>query len=296
MTTNPTPDRPVNDMRELYAVQHAIADAGGTLAPEVHKAIDGLREVWDRELRRAQAEVHQYRTALQGAARNPASAVVAVAAPPTGQTALRDRIAEALAQKFTAPGFGNTLTIKGRVDRPLIRWTDGQPPQWGLTTPNAVADAVMAVLPPPAARADEAEATLERIQGVVRRLANHAVGFQDVLDDSDRDPWGRLVGADIAELRRMADEAQQQPETQARPAAHEWFVETRMLDGHWRKYGASRDTAADGHELFERDTTASGKAHAFRLIHATTTYAVEAEHQPAVVSAVPPQPEEKRRG
>ncbi len=84
MTTNPTPDRPVNDMRELYAVQHAITDAGGTLAPEVHKAIDELREAWDRELRRAQAEAYQYRTALQGAARN---TVVAVAAPPTGQTA-----------------------------------------------------------------------------------------------------------------------------------------------------------------------------------------------------------------
>lgn len=58
-------------------------------------------------------------------------------------------------------------------------------------------------------RAGQAEATLERIQRVIRRLANHAVGFQDVLDDSDRDPWAKTVGADIAELRRVADEAQQ---------------------------------------------------------------------------------------
>lgn len=73
---------------------------------------------------------------------------------------------------------------------------------------------------------------------------------------------------------------EQAAETQARLPLHEWFVETRMLDGRWSKYGASRDTAEDGRELFERDTTGSGKAHAFRLVHASTTYAVEAEHQP----------------
>lgn len=57
-------------------------------------------------------------------------------------------------------------------------------------------------------RAGQAEATLERIQRVIRRLANHAVGFQDVLDDSDREPWAKTVGADIALLRRLAAEAQ----------------------------------------------------------------------------------------
>jgi DNA anti-recombination protein RmuC len=57
-------------------------------------------------------------------------------------------------------------------------------------------------------RADQA-AELHRIREVVRRLAAHAVGFQDVLDESDRGPWGKTLAADIAELRRMADEAQQ---------------------------------------------------------------------------------------
>jgi len=52
------------------------------------------------------------------------------------------------------------------------------------------------------------QSALERIREVVRRLAAHAVGFQDVLDDSDRGPWGKTIGADIAELRRMADETQ----------------------------------------------------------------------------------------
>lgn len=49
-------------------------------------------------------------------------------------------------------------------------------------------------------RAETAEATLERVCKVASRLAAHAVGFGDVLDDSDRGPWGRTVGADIAEL------------------------------------------------------------------------------------------------
>lgn len=49
-------------------------------------------------------------------------------------------------------------------------------------------------------RSKTAEATLDRARRITSRLANHAVGFQDVLDDSDRDPWAKTVGADIAEL------------------------------------------------------------------------------------------------
>jgi hypothetical protein len=44
---------------------------------------------------------------------------------------------------------------------------------------------------------------LDRIREVVDRLVAHAVGFQDVLDESDCGPWGKTVGADIAELRRL---------------------------------------------------------------------------------------------
>jgi hypothetical protein len=65
-----------------------------------------------------------------------------------------------------------------------------------------LADAVLAALPASVDRT----AVLDRIREVVRRLAAHAVGFQDVLDESDRGPWGETVGADIAELRRMIDE------------------------------------------------------------------------------------------
>lgn len=49
-------------------------------------------------------------------------------------------------------------------------------------------------------RAARADAALDRVREVVRRLAAHAVGFQDVLDEGDRGAWGKTVGADIAEL------------------------------------------------------------------------------------------------
>lgn len=49
-------------------------------------------------------------------------------------------------------------------------------------------------------RAAHAEGALGRVRRIASRLAAHAVGFQDVLDESDRGPWGRTVGADIAEL------------------------------------------------------------------------------------------------
>jgi hypothetical protein len=52
-----------------------------------------------------------------------------------------------------------------------------------------------------------AEGTLDRLRRIARRLAAHAVGFKDVLDDSDHGPWARTVGADIAELiEALADQ------------------------------------------------------------------------------------------
>jgi hypothetical protein len=49
-------------------------------------------------------------------------------------------------------------------------------------------------------RAAHAEAALNRVGRIARRLAAHAVGFKNVLDASDHGPWGTTVGADIAEL------------------------------------------------------------------------------------------------
>lgn len=46
---------------------------------------------------------------------------------------------------------------------------------------------------------------LKQLRDIGHRLAAHAVGFQDVLDESDRGPWGKTVGADIAELCEVLD-------------------------------------------------------------------------------------------
>ena len=146
---------------------------------------------------------------------------LAAVVPGAPATRTADRIAEAL-YAHNHPGWATRYTDLDQDER---------------DTYLARADAVLAVLPPPTDRAAEIEqlrkehatwrklgkrnleraheenarlrAALERIRKVVRRLAAHAVGFQDVLDDTDRGPWGATVGADIAELRRMADEAQQ---------------------------------------------------------------------------------------
>jgi hypothetical protein len=132
-------------------------------------------------------------------------------------------------------------------------------------------------------RAGQAEAALERIQRVIRRLANHAVGFQDVLDDSDRDPWAKTVGADIAELRRMADETA----TEHRPAVSRWRVETLdNLANEWapgtgwpvRALAVERFDAMNAKAPRWKDGTPVTR----RLVRETTTYTVEAETGPAV--------------
>jgi len=110
-----------------------------------------------------------------------ASAVVAVAAPPTGQTALRDRIAEALAavDGWTwTPDFDRTLS-----------------PVWQGYLKRA--DAVMPVMPSPADRAAVLLEAADRLWALANRTTERGAGV--------------LWAADL--LRRLADEAQQQPET-----------------------------------------------------------------------------------
>ncbi|MFJ8006146.1 hypothetical protein [Streptomyces fagopyri] len=57
-------------------------------------------------------------------------------------------------------------------------------------------------------------ACLDNVRGITRRLAAHAVGFQDVLDEGDAGAWGKTVGADIAALT-AALATEQQPADQA---------------------------------------------------------------------------------
>lgn len=57
-------------------------------------------------------------------------------------------------------------------------------------------------------RGDRAEGKLTAAREIAARLAAHAVGFQDVLDESDRGPWGKTIGADLADLQAALGDPQ----------------------------------------------------------------------------------------
>jgi hypothetical protein len=158
----------VDDPRNIAAVAAAVA-----------------RAQQPAELSRAQAEAYQYRTALQGAARR--AALPAVQVPATDRAALRDRIAEALADEDARTcGWGHAFLDRYGADAE----TDG------------FVDAVLAVLPAPTDRAavyaevadclaaDAEQGEKEGFTRIYRRSAAKQVR-----------EWGE-------ELRRMADEAQ----------------------------------------------------------------------------------------
>jgi hypothetical protein len=132
----------------------------------------------------------------------------------------------------------SALTDKLKRIRELHRETC--PVAQGVILPPAAVCSLCGVLDAPAAAVlpasvDRAD-VLDRIRKVVRRLAAHAVGFQDVLDESDRGPWGKTVAADIAELRRMIDEDAPLSPFYEHPACGFWWhgrddMDIPMRDG-----------------------------------------------------------------
>ncbi|MFG3585062.1 hypothetical protein [Streptomyces sp. NPDC047990] len=99
--TNQPTDEARAARRDRYAA--AMAKRDGDTWPTAYendeadyrRRADAAMAVADTELARAQAEAHQYRTALQGVARAAASPSV-----PADQTALRDRYAAAIREFF----------------------------------------------------------------------------------------------------------------------------------------------------------------------------------------------------
>lgn len=254
-------------------------------------------------------------------------------ASPTGQTGLRERIADALAD---ADGW---------------RWAPGckaeSPSYQGYLR---CADVVLGVLPPADQAAVLRETDDEGDELVcvdqcgscdacgMEPFGTPAEGWREAArflrrtarDSSDRQ--GALHGARLIEdeLRRLADEAQQQPEkcrncqgsrldprysagdfacpdcsdgAADEPAAEPqpdnetpddtvypplttWEIETRRRD-NWLSWGTTYDDHDWARERY-RDVIGARPNLPVRLICATTTFAVEAEHPPAVV----PQSEE----
>ncbi len=129
----------------------------------------------------------------------------AASSAPADQPSIRDTMGPADGQqkmRFLDRLYASTTPVDETADQNLrdrirraiceasgFEWDDDglEPDEYGEH-----ADAVLAVLPAPATT---------DVREIVNRLIAHAQGFQDVLDESDRDPWARLVRADIDVLR-----------------------------------------------------------------------------------------------
>ncbi|WP_405747729.1 hypothetical protein [Streptomyces canus] len=285
----PDPEDPVNNPPTDTARLH---DEILSLKAELAQVRDLLRA----ENRRADAAIDREETAEEAALeaererdqlRAAASAVVAVAVPPTGQTALRDRIAEAL---YANDHPGHLVALNETGMGPAYRES---------------ADAVLAVMPPPADRS----AVLTEVADFVRGL----LLTRTLVTTTSLE----------AELRRLADEAQQQPEAEtALKRAHVALAEqagrdqaalarvrqlhdslntetgfTSPADPITRAAAAWKIAAAlDGRtEPAESCADSSHQAHpGFTCAEVDQTrpyWEGRWGNAPAVVSAVPPQPE-----
>lgn len=206
MATDPDLITCTNEAEHRARYAAAIREADGWVLDDGQHMLDAVMAVADAEqaeLRRslvqAQAEAHQYRTALQGVARREAADTPAVDQPP-----LRTAIAQALARE-DAHNWG--------YDHGFVHVYGGDPETDGFV------DAVLAVLPDNSRAAVEAEAA-ERIRRELvcchiydRVNDTRELTFEQALKSRDWHDlcyWGEAA-ARLAEqrpdgLRRMADE------------------------------------------------------------------------------------------
>lgn len=104
---------------------------------------------------------------------------------------------------------------------------------------------------------DQLRAESERVRRIANRLAAHAAGFGDVLDESDRGPWGRTVGADIAELSAAVapDAASEVTSAPLSPSQPPGVSESAQSPTRTPE-GAPRDSGAEQRDRRERYATA----------------------------------------
>jgi hypothetical protein len=167
-------------------------------------------------------------------------------APATDRAALRELAAEALA---AAEGW-QWATGYGKAQSPVY--------QHYLRR----ADVVLSVLPTSSDRGAVIAEAIRRVE-----------------DPEERAGLGWESAREV--LRRMADETPRD-ETQARGPLVRWYVERHDHDGWVPASSPTRPRERAVQILSERSAEHSDRA--FRLVRATTTYTVEAEHTPAVVA------------
>lgn len=248
MTTNPTPDTGRLHDR-ILSLEAELAKVRDLLRTENKRANDAIgREETAEE---AALEAERERDRLRAAA----SAVVTVAAPPTGQTA----------PAVWVDGHPQLEAIAAAV------WEHCRTEDTSLVVddPRNIAVAALAAVLPP--NADQAAELVKQI------------GLRDYWHQEAMSATARIIELET-KLRRLAGEAQQQPETQAGPATP-----------------STPPCALCRHPKRDHDGRADHRAKHSPLVagdpwcHACNSGCDYAE-PPAVVSAVPPQPEETSRG
>ncbi|MFF9240066.1 hypothetical protein ACF1AL_14700 [Streptomyces sp. NPDC014801] len=154
-------------------------------------------------------------------------------------TTLRDRIAQALHRDQTPP--------------PVVSWVEEQPLDREYFLRRA--DAVLAVLPPPADRA-----------AVLREAA-------DRIDAG----WFTTAATATAELRRMAAEAQPATEAEVIRREHvDYFLQCQQPDGTWEQ-ASSYETDPDRAQERLARLTEKHPEITWRLARRTTTVLVEVQ-------------------
>jgi hypothetical protein len=138
-------------------------------------------------------------------------------------------------------------------------------------------DAVSAVVP----AADRAAVLRETADRLVEEIQRGFLGHRDVRLAGLCESVGllRQWAAEVAAVPVVGVAADTTPaETEAHPPEHAWKVESPRRD-NWASWGATYDDCDWAQERYE-SATANAPARAFRLVRATTTYTVEAEHRP----------------
>jgi hypothetical protein len=211
---------------------------------------------------------HELQTALIA---TPAAAPSA----PADQTALRDRIAQALAAVLAEC---NAIEADYRDQHDEVA-VGARAAIIRIRAQVAVLEQQPAVLPTPADQAASLSDTERQFLTFALDQAAEEMSLGDGFTDEDR--------AALEKLRRMAGEAQQ-PETQAgeaHPAEHTWAAELHdPLADEWvpGTRHATRDRAVNhlAHARTVGPTWKDGTPTQRRLVRATTTYTVEAEPKP----------------